>query len=45
MYASFHGDRRFDAARGLALGIAMGAAFWLGLALGVLMLLRVGRLV
>ena len=45
MHASVHGDRRFDAARGLALGITMGAAFWLTLALGAWMLLKVGGLV
>ena len=38
-------DRRFDAARGLALGISMGAAVWLVIAIGVWMLLKVGNLV
>jgi hypothetical protein len=45
MHASVNGDRRFDAARGLALGMIMGAAFWLALALGAWMLLKVGGLV
>jgi hypothetical protein len=45
MHASVNGDRRFDAARGLALGITMGAAFWLALGFGAWMLLKVGGLV
>ena len=38
-------DRRFDAARGLVLGITMGAAVWLVIAIGVWMLLKAGNLV
>jgi hypothetical protein len=45
MHASPPTDRRFDAARGLALGITMGAAVWLVIAIGVWMLLRAGSLV
>ena len=45
MHASSQRDRRFDAARGLALGITMGAAVWLVIAIGVWMLLKVGNLV
>ena len=44
MHAS-HTDRRFDAARGLVLGITMGAAVWLVIAIGVWMLLKAGNLV
>jgi len=45
MHVSPHTDRRFDAVRGLALGITMGAAVWLVLVIGVWMLLRAGHLV
>jgi hypothetical protein len=37
-------DRRFDAARGLALGVTMGAALWLAAAGTVWALLRISRI-
>jgi len=43
MHVSPHTDRRFDAARGLVLGITMGAAVWLVIVIGVWMLLKVGH--
>jgi hypothetical protein len=44
MRLSVNVDRSIDTCRGLALGVTMGALFWLALGLGVWTLLRDVRL-